>query len=788
MADNAQEVNYNKQPAGLYRLFFAEMWERFSFYGMRALLTLYMVRQLLYSDEEAYGIYGAYGALVYATPIIGGWLADRVLGYRRSILLGGILMAVGHFVMAIEQELFFFGALGLIIIGNGFFKPNISSLLGNLYVDEKDPRRDKGFTIFYIGINVGALLAPLLCGTIGEVFGWHYGFGLAGVGMLLGLIVFWQGLPQFKGKGEPSNPEVYKKWAWLVYIGSFVIVPILGIIVAFNNTMDYIQIILAVLVLGYLVFYAMKLEKEKAERIFVIIILLVFSTMFWAFFEQAGSSLTLFTDQNVDRTVFGLTIPASTFQSVNPMFIVALAPLFTMLWNSLNKRKAEPNTPVKFSLGLIQLGLGFGVFVWGASVADNGLVPVAFLLLGYMLHTTGELSLSPIGLSMVTKLSPREIVSFMLGAWFLSNSFAHYIGGGIAKLTSTSDASVTNIKYIPNDREAEGISVFSEEDHFQLAVIEQLPTGNEEDPYKAGDSVFIDLHIVADEKKTTFETLPFRRRTVVPLSKPTELDLTYAVLDPSGENSEFSLLEDRGVLASNAAEVKLSEDGSSLTYTAKPVEQPRQAPPPPDEEGEVTPMGPENAVLEEAPPPEDDIAEADVAALDSAELPREPPLSEEEMTRDTLYDRRVDTLFYQICDKREEGLCDTVQFFITVSPEENLPPQRVVEELTLTTSKDTTEQLLGMITQIKYSEPKITLSHLVYDPDGDKLKVVVPKGHKPGSGFVQIRDEPDNRLKKERTLLIYSEVFFIIFLIAVGTGLVLLVISPLIRRMMHGVK
>jgi POT family proton-dependent oligopeptide transporter len=434
----------SKHPNGLYILFFAELWERFSFYGMRALLTLYMSKELLYADEKAYGVYGAYGALVYATPVLGGIIADKILGHRKAITLGAAIMALGHFTMAINTEGTFYIALSLLIIGNGFFKPNISSLLGKLY-EEGDPRRDGGFTIFYMGINIGALLAPIGCGAIGELYGWHYGFGLAGIGMVAGLLVFRSGEKNFGRKGAPPHPEKLAKKIFagislecLIVAASISAVPLFVLLVNQNQAMSYLLSVLGVVILGSLFLTAQSSERVERERIFTILALTFFSVLFWSFFEQAGSSITLFTDRNVDRNLFGWEIPASLFQAVNPAFIILLAMAFSRMWVSLGKTGREPSTPLKFSLGIIQLGLGFGVFVLGARFAgEDGIVPMVFLLAGYFLQTTGELCLSPVGLSMVTKLAPGRIVGFVMGTWFLSSAFAHHIAGLIAKLTAS---------------------------------------------------------------------------------------------------------------------------------------------------------------------------------------------------------------------------------------------------------------------------------------------------------------------------------------------------------------
>lgn len=454
------------QPRALYMLFFAEMWERFSFYGMRALLTLYLTRQLFVSlgDEsaktKAYGIYAAYGALVYATPFIGGIIADKILGYKKSVMLGSILMAVGHFVMAIENEFFLYVALSFLIIGNGFFKPNISSMVGGLY-EEDDPRRDGGFTIFYMGINLGAFLAPVVCGYIGETYGWFWGFSIAGIGMLLGLIVFGQGQGRLGENGDPPDREKLKAPLFaglshelVVYLGAFVSVALFALLVKYYEVMSYVLTPFAVGVLLTILVTAFRSEPKERDRLLVVVVLLFFTTLFWAFFEQAGSSMTLFTDQNVNREAFGATIPASMFQAVNPIFIVLLAPLFSMMWTGMGRRNIEPSTPIKFGLGLVQLGVGFLLLVFGGSfigvneievVGSDGeavkimaaTVPVLFLLGGYLLHTTGELCLSPVGLSMVTKLAPKRITAMVMGGWFLSSAMAHHIAGVIATLTAS---------------------------------------------------------------------------------------------------------------------------------------------------------------------------------------------------------------------------------------------------------------------------------------------------------------------------------------------------------------
>ena len=447
-------------PKALFYLFFAEMWERFSFYGMRALLVLYLIKDYYSHLEDneviAYGIYASYGALVYLTPLIGGYLADKFIGYRKSIIFGGILMALGHFFMAFQNDIFFYGALGLLIIGNGFFKPNISTLVGSLY-PEGDPRRDSGFTIFYMGINLGAMIAPLFCGYLGETFGWHYGFAAAGVGMLAGLIVFWKGIKNgvLGDKGlQPSN-YIGKKISGItvekiVYIFGFLCVPIFAGLILLDTQsqiLGSVLLVVLIVVLSYLsyIIYDLKIKQNnnvEGDRLIAILILSLFLTVFWACFEIAGSAITVWADKCVN--LFGLT--ATQTNAINPFYIVLLAIPFSWLWTKLDKSKRNPNTPIKFSLGLLQLGLGFLVFALSIFyIGENGKVPISFLFLGYLFITTGELFLSPIGLSKVTQLAPKKIISFIMGVWFLSSTFAHYISGGIAKLTSKEFYNETSI-------------------------------------------------------------------------------------------------------------------------------------------------------------------------------------------------------------------------------------------------------------------------------------------------------------------------------------------------------
>lgn len=430
-------------PKGLLYLFFAELWERFSFYGMRALLVLYMTKHLLYSDNMSFGVYAAYMSLVYVTPLIGGILADKILGFRKAILLGGVLMALGHFLLTFETPIFFYGSLALIIVGNGFFKPNISSFVGNLYA-QGDSRRDAGFTIFYMGINIGGAIAPLACAWFAETYGWHYGFILAGFGMLLGLFVFNSGIKSnvFQNKGLVSNPTLYNatffgiKKGNLIIAAAFLAVPIFALIVRFHQFESYLVWVVSIFLLGYIGYILKHVTKKEKQRLLVAVYFTVLYTLFSAIFEQAGSSLTLFADRNVN--LVGMN--AAGTNSINSGFIILLAIPFSMLWTYLSKIQKNPNSVIKFGLGLLFLGLGFVIFGMSANQVDSfAKTPMLYLVVGYLVLTIGELFLSPIGLSKMTELSPLKYVSFIMGVWFSANFYGHFFAGKISKLTVVSE-------------------------------------------------------------------------------------------------------------------------------------------------------------------------------------------------------------------------------------------------------------------------------------------------------------------------------------------------------------
>lgn len=445
-------------PKGLYFCFLTEMWERFSYYGMRALLVFYLTQHFLFSDSNAFLIYGAYTSLVYMSPIIGGALADKYLGMGKAVTFGAVLLVLGHFGMAFEgptAELvgdevvrsslhtqIFYLSLALIIVGVGFLKPNISTIVGELY-PSNDPRRDSGFTIFYMGINIGAFSSSLLCGWLGQTYGWAYGFGLAGIGMLFGLLIFHRGQRHFNGAADPSNPAILKEKVFAginkehsIYLSGILIVCVAWLLVQHQAFVGGLLGITAVIAILFLLIYSFtKCTPEERDRLGVVAALTFFSVIFWALFEQAGSSLNVFTDRAVDRHIFGWEVPASMFQSINSAYIFMFAPFVSMLWPKLAARGIEPNTPQKFAIAIFLVGLGFLALVFGGNLAGEGQVALIWIFLIYWLHTMGELCLSPVGLSMITKLSVRRIVSVMMGIFFLSYAAGSYVAALIARAT-----------------------------------------------------------------------------------------------------------------------------------------------------------------------------------------------------------------------------------------------------------------------------------------------------------------------------------------------------------------
>ena len=513
---------FANHPRGLLVLFFAEMWERFSYYGMRGLLIFYLTQHFLFDDASAQALYGSYTSLVYLTPLIGGLLADRYLGTRKAVAFGALLLVAGHCLMAyegrpaqqalkvdgqlyefviegrasartsqlkIEDQLYDFGAdkdgaflikdfagtsslaprldkgsyelvvtsrdqwatnnlylaLSLIILGVAFLKPNISAIVGQLY-PANDPRRDPGFTLYYYGINLGAFWASILCGLLGQTVGWWAGFGLAGLGMIAGFLVFVWGKPLLEGHGEPPEPNALSapligplSKEMCLYIFSLLGVILLWFLVQRHELVGGLLLIASLFIVGYLAFLMRtSLSREESHRLILALILIGAAVIFWTLFEQAGSSLNQFANRNTELSLFGASITAAQTQSFNAGFILILAPIFSALWAFLGSRGQDLSAPLKFGCALIQVGLGFLVLVYGAQFAGADFkVPLLFLMLAYLLHTTGELFISPVGLSQMTKLATATLISTLMAVWFLSSAWAQWLGALIAQMTAT---------------------------------------------------------------------------------------------------------------------------------------------------------------------------------------------------------------------------------------------------------------------------------------------------------------------------------------------------------------
>src|SRR6185503_19648013 len=469
MPDAAIDRGFFGHPRGLSTLFFTEMWERFSYYGMRAILTLYMTKGLA---EGGLGFDEKYAALIYATyvssvwylPLIGGWMADRIFGARRAVLIGGIIIACGHYSMAINTHFNFYAGLILIACGTGLLKPNISAMVGQLY-PEKDQRRDAGFSIFYMGINLGAFLSPIVVGFLAQApafrnfissmglnpnSAWHWGFVAAGVGMTLGLIQYVLGSRRLSEVGKQPVPTIEpdtrsaSQGFDFVTLGLAIVGCAIGIGLGYYfGDAGLVSALFPAVVgffAGYLIGTTRLLNGQELRRVLVIFILFVFSILFWMTYEQAGSSLTLFADRLTETTILGWTYPSSWFQSVPAIFVIIFAPIIGAVWQKLADR--QPSSPGKFTIGLFFAGIAFVVIAFASTLAANGRVSPMWLVIVYFLQTIGELCLSPVGLSTVTKLSPARMVGLMLGVWFLSISIGSYIAGLAARLFEGNDTAV----------------------------------------------------------------------------------------------------------------------------------------------------------------------------------------------------------------------------------------------------------------------------------------------------------------------------------------------------------
>ncbi len=448
------DTSFFGHPRGLATLFFTEMWERFSFYGGRGILILFMTAAVAtgglgMSAATAAAIYGIFTASVYLFALPGGWVADRLMGQRGSVFWGGVLIAAGNLSLAAHGTggmPAFYGGLILIVLGTGLLKPNVSAIVGDLY-PEGGARRDAGFSIFYMGINIGAFVAPLICGSLGEKIDWHLGFLAAGVGMILGLIQYRLGwgylgdAGKFREEARDTRSQATRQ---LIFGVAFVaviaiVLYVLGTRGTINITLEGAAQATGVIILAIAVLFFASvlsfggLDSVEKKRVVVIFILFLGASIFWAGFEQAASSLNLFAERLTDRNVLGWEAPASWLQSINPLFIITLAPVVGWLWVWLDKREKEPSLPLKFGLGLLLLGVGFLVIAWGATYTVQGqLVSPGWLVSTYFLHTVGELFLSPVGLSSITKLSPPKFVGQMMGTWFMGAALGNLVAGLVA--------------------------------------------------------------------------------------------------------------------------------------------------------------------------------------------------------------------------------------------------------------------------------------------------------------------------------------------------------------------
>jgi len=458
MASFADDTSFFGHPRGLATLFFTEMWERFSYYGMRAILALFLTHKVIegglgWTDAKAGAVYGLYTSMVYLLCLGGGWVADRITGQRRAVFIGGVFIAAGEFCLVALNETAFYAGLVLLMIGTGMLKGNVSTIVGQLY-KQGDPRRDAGFSIFYMGINLGALIAPFIVGWVGERINWRWGFGVAGLGMLIGLVQYALGTKHLGkaglrvGTGDAALDEKQKRTAVRSVgggLGFFAVLALLGVlgvipftVTGLSDMLGWVLMGISVAVFSWMIF-SQGWSPEERKRSAAILVLFVASAVFWASFEQAGSTLNFFADRNTNRNLpFGFVFPASWYQFVQPIFVVALAPVFAWIWLRLARRDREPASPTKFTLGLFFGGSAFAILVPATIMVSHGLQVSMWWLIGtYFLQTLGELSLSPVGLSAMSKLAPARAAGFVMGIWFLSTSIGNWLAGKAGSLYST---------------------------------------------------------------------------------------------------------------------------------------------------------------------------------------------------------------------------------------------------------------------------------------------------------------------------------------------------------------
>lgn len=433
-----------EQPKGLYLLCFSELWERFGYYAVQTIAVLYLTQAFSFTDAKAYTLYSCFGAMLYLTPVLGGYIADHYIGYKNSVLLGGLLYILGYFVTAIYDPNIFLIGLAILCIANGFFKPNVSSLVGDLYHGH-DPRRESGFTLFYMAINIGGILPPLFIGPLTSRLGWTYGFLTAALGMAIGMVAFIILRHRLKGRGDiPEKSPLLEKKRALFYLafslGLLVLFLLLRIVFSYPEQATNILTFFTAFVVLVVLYFAAKQEKLDRNRMIAALILILLSVGFWAVYMQTFTSLMLYSQRNMAKGFLGFTIDAEFTKFFNPFFIVLLSPFLSKLWVSLEKMHKNPSVPLKFALGIFFLGVGFAFLaIAGNYFAIEGLVSPWILVISFLLQTIGELMLSPIGLSMITRLIPKHLVGMMMGVWFLTLSISFALGGKLAILAQVTE-------------------------------------------------------------------------------------------------------------------------------------------------------------------------------------------------------------------------------------------------------------------------------------------------------------------------------------------------------------
>jgi len=440
MEHDMNHVTSTKQPPGLYLLFFTELWERYGFYTVQTLLVLFLTKAFLLTDHQAYGLFGAFGALIYATPVIGGYLADKFLGFRQAIFFGGVLFIVGYTGLALLDKTHWFHiSLAFLICGNGFFKSCVSSLLGQLY-EKNDIRRESGFTLFYMGINIGSFSASFFGAWIAAKYGWNYAFGMAAIGMALGMLTLTFGQTSLKDRGKaPCDETLNKKRLFglsikhFIYLTTIVFILAIGQLLKYPNIITWGIVLFSIITVCYLLYTTIKLDKQHLRRMIALIIMLLFSVAFWSLYYQTFTSTTLFIERVVNRDFLSTVIPTAMFQSINPVAIIILSPILSFIWLKLAKANKNPSTPLKFALGILFMAIGFLIMTFAVAITKQHTHIIwIWMIFVFGIQTLGELFLSPVGLAMITVLAPPRLVGMLMGVWFLTLGAATAIAGRIA--------------------------------------------------------------------------------------------------------------------------------------------------------------------------------------------------------------------------------------------------------------------------------------------------------------------------------------------------------------------